>query len=353
MHLAAGVAAAGPPTFWVEINGRRTTYKGVAALRYVFEKRRDFPLAEKFAYRMLWKNIEDPESLFILARSVDLQRRPQEAAVYFTLLLRVLAKSEPAMVRKYKSLAERRLKLLNKEYDQRKAAFIGSAPGKRFVSPEQVDDGWMMNVEADLFGLHSLYAWKLVGGRTKGVKPDWIHNAQGRMHRSGLKLCDEVDGRKSVLFGVPIRAKPRQGEHPGMTATIKRLGHPTQVRTWNVGRCRFLRVGTKAYGFPYGLKVYADGAAGSREIFSQRIDVQRWSDLKIELPRLPELPELPRPSGTQPARRQENRSSEPKPSPAGTAPEQKHQQVVLELVVPQQQRWSEGVWLDYVDFFDN
>jgi hypothetical protein len=126
------------------------------------------------------------------------------------------------------------------------------------------------------------------------------------MHRSGLKYVDEVDGRKGVLFGVPLKAS-------GPAA--QKLGHPTQIKLTNLGKAPFLRAGVKGYNFPFVLKVYA----GGKEIASQSIGEKAWSDLKIDLK-----------------------------DAAGKA-----EQITVELVVPEDQQFGEGTWIDYLDFFEN
>jgi len=192
--------------------------------------------------------------------------------------------------------------------------YLASAAGKRFQGPQTVSDLWMTQVQCDLHCLHGLYAWKLVGGR-KDAKPDWIHNRQGTMHCSGMKHVEQVDGRKGVLYSVPVKAKTSQDADRFHRAILDRLGHPTRITTRNPGKCRFLRVGAKAYGFPFILKVYVSG----KEAFRRRIGTDAWADLKVDL---------------------------------GDAAD-KDEPVFVELVVPEGQKWSEGAWIDYLDFFDN
>ena len=121
-----------------------------------------------------------------------------------------------------------------------------------------------------------------------------------------MKYVERLDDREGVLFGVPLKA-----DHPRSV----RLGHPPHVTIQNVGKCRFLRVGTKAYNFPYVLNVLVDG----REILSQTISEKTWSDLKVDLQ-----------------------------ATAADSP-----QVTLELFIPPDQKYLEGVWFDYIDFFED
>jgi hypothetical protein len=172
----------------------------------------------------------------------------------------------------------------------------------------------MSQVEADLFSLHGLYAWKLVGGRND-AKPDWIHNTQGVLHRSGMKLVDEVEGRKGVLFGVPIKDKGSADADESNRKALDRLGHSSRIVARNIMGRPVLRAGARGYGFPFILRV----KDGDEEIFSQNVTEKEWSDVKVELSKRPVIPK----------------------------------QVMVELVVPEGQKWSEGVWIDYLDFFED
>jgi hypothetical protein len=278
---------------------------GMEALRYLNSTGQQAKV-EDYALRILWDDIRQPECLDILCRALEIVRKNEDAAVWNTILLRVLdEKAAPNDVTKYKAAAEKRLAPLNKGFEAQRAKYAASAAGKKFDSPESVDDLWMTQVKCDLNAPHNLYAWKLVGGR-KDTKPDWIHNAQGVMHRSGMKFVDSLDGRKGALFAVPMKAS---------SEGAKKLGHPTQITMTNTGKGNFLRIGAKGYNFPFVLKVYASG----KEIFSETISEKAWSDLKIDLK-----------------------------DAAGKAEE-----VTVELVVPEDQRYMEGAWIDYMDFFEN
>jgi hypothetical protein len=280
------------------------TLEGLEALRYL-HTRGEHVKAEQYAYHMLWSDIRQSEVMWLLADSLGKQGKKEDAAVFLTMMLQIWnedSKGPPGVSRKQ---AESLLAPLNKQFIALRAEYVKQAPGKRFDGPEKVDDGWMTQVKADLTPLHGLYAWKLVGGR-QDAKPDWIHNRQGTIHRSGLKYVDEVDGRKGVLFGVPLKLS-----HP----RAQKTGHGPHVTVVNVGRCPLLRVGVKGYNFSFVLKILD----GDRELFSQEISPKRWSDLKI---------------------------------PLGEA-SGKAQPVVLELLVPEKQGPSEGVWFDYIDFFEN
>ena len=281
------------------------TLTGIEGMRYANSSGQQAQ-AVNFGHKLLWQNIRQPECLDIMSRALEILRRNEEAAVWNTLLLRVLEdQASPADVTKFKAGAERRLTGLNKEFEAQRAKYVAKAAGKKFTSPEAVDDLWMTQVRADLTSLESLYAWKLVGGK-KNAKPDWIHNAQGAMHRSGMKYVEEVDGRKGVLFAVPLKAS---------SPPAQKLGHPTRLTMTNVGKLPFLRIGAKGYGFPFVLKVYA----GGKEIFSQTVNEKAWSDLKIDLK-----------------------------DAAGKAEE-----VIVELIIPEDQRAMEGAWIDYLDFFED
>jgi hypothetical protein len=58
---------------------------------------------------------------------------------------------------------------------------------------------------------------------------------------------------------------------------------------------------------------------GEEKIFEQLVNEKEWSDVKVDLSKRPMIPK----------------------------------QVTVELIVPEGQKWSEGVWIDYLDFFEN
>ena len=305
------------------------TVKGIEAMRLLYQ-RGEYARAAYFGYAEIWKDICKPDVLLLIGSSLERLGETEDAAVYYTLALRTLEFGKAADVRASARQIQAMLARVDAAHRQAKAQYAKTAAGKRFTSPRQVDDLWMSQVTCDLHCLHGLYAWKLVGGR-KDARPDWIHNRQGRMHRSGMKYVDEVDGRKGVLFSVPVKAKTSPDADKWHRAILARLGHPTQITTANPGHCRFLRIGAKGYGFDFILKAYLAG----REIFSQRIGTKDWADLKID------LQEAARPAGS------------PATAKSTTQPAAEAEAVTIELVVPKGQRWSEGVWIDYLDFFDD
>lgn len=122
--------------------------------------------------------------------------------------------------------------------------------------------------------------------------------AQARLVAYSL-LWKDVHGRRGGLFCIPSKKSKR----------LSRAVWQGPIRG------SVLRVGTRAYGFPYLLNVLA----GDQQLLSQRIGKDAWQDLRIPLP--PELAE--------------------------------DATLVLELVVPEGQRWHEGVFFDYIDFFRN
>ena len=297
--------------------GQQAPLTGIDALRAVHKSGKPAD-AERLAYSLLWNDIREPEVLFLLGSTEERLKKPQDAAVCYTLFLRVLDEAGkagttvPPDVAKQKPFAERRLKALKQDPDTVKAAYAKTATGKKFTTPEKVDDVWMTNVRGDLFGLHGLYAWKLAGGR-KDAKPDWIHNTQGAMHASGLKRADEVEGRKGVLFTVPLKDMNSQDADASNREGLQKLGHNSHVEAPNVGGGKFLRAGVRGYGFPVLLKV----KAGDKELHSETVGVDKWSDLKAPVP------------------------------------DTKGKVVSMELIVPEGRQYSEGVWIDYFDFFDD
>ena len=288
---------------------------GIDALRLVYKSGKPSD-AETIAYRLLWDDIRQPEVLYMLGSSEERLRKPEEAGVFYTLFLRTLAESKgqgvPPDVTKQRPFAERRLKALKQDPDTLAATYAKTAAGKKFPGAERVDDGWMNNFRGDLFSLHGLYAWKLVGGR-QDAKPEWIHNTQGAMHRSGLKRVDEVEGRKGVLFTVPLKDMNSKDADASNRDALQKLGHNSHIEVTNVGGCKLLRAGVRGYGFPVLVKV----RGGDKELLSEKVDVDKWSDLTVEVP--------------------------------GT----KGKALTMEFIVPEGQQYSEGVWIDYVDFFED
>jgi hypothetical protein len=267
--------------------------------------RRRYAEAEKHAYPLLWQTMERPGALELLSKILAQQDRDEEAAAYLTFFHRLLVeKGSEADKRKFLTSTERRLNALNREYDQRVEQYLAGAAGKQFTSPTEVDDLWMTQVSTQLLALHTLYAWKLNGGKPD-TDPNWIHNRQGVMHRSGMKLCEEVDVRKGVLFTAPFKED---------SEWVKHWGSPLQITTHNPGKCKYLRIGAKGYGFPVLLRIVVDG----RTIDEVRVDQKSWHDLKIDL------------------------------KDAAAAEE-----IFVQLLVPEGQQYHEGVWFDYVDFFDS
>ena len=257
--------------------------------------------AVKCAYVALWKDIRRPEALRYLILSLRQPNQREDAAAFTHILQWVLEDPQYKTYRnaaQLKRWAQTRLKTLDVAGRKRQKEYLARAGERRFTSPREADDLWMTQVRSDLRGLHGLYAWKLVGGRSDARK-DWIHNRQGRMHRSGAKYMDDVHGRKGVLFTVPAKKS-------------KRL---SRVILKNHGKGKVLRIGARAYGFSFLLNV----VAGEKRIFSKTVGKKNWEDLKVPL--------------------------DPAAAKAG--------EIVLELVVPEKQRWSEGVFLDYVDLFQN
>src|SRR3954471_23807058 len=175
---------------------------GVEAMRALHQSGKPAD-AERFAVQMLWNDIRQPEVLFYLATAEERLRKMPDAAAFYALFLRTLDEAAKGGggdaaypdVAKHKPLAERKLKGTKQDAAGLSAAYAKTAAGKKFTTPEAVDDVWMNNVRGDLFSLHALNAWKYAGGK-KDAKPDWIHNTQGVMHGSGLKRMDEVEGRK-------------------------------------------------------------------------------------------------------------------------------------------------------------
>lgn len=292
----------------IKDHGQKKTISGYAAVRYIYDHR-DYNNTARYGYLQLWNNIQQPDVLALVATAFEKQGKKDEATVFTTLTLRALEQASKDEVARYRAGAEQRLKRVNGAFEQLRAQYVARAARQPFTSPDQVSDLWMTQVKSDLHSLHGLYAWKLIDGR-HDAKPDWIHNRQGTMHPSGMKFCEEVDQRKGVLFGIPLRE--------GHVDEAGHASRPTRVTMPNLGHGRFLRLGTKGYGFSFVLRV----TCGQQELLKQAIPTDPWTDLKIDV-------------------------GEAAAAAAAGA------EVLLELIVPADQRWSEGAWFDYLDFFPN
>ena len=280
-------------------------------------RRGEYAKVKRIALADLWKDISKPQTLRHLVVALEKTGDREQAGAFCHILLGVLAQPKTATAPATPALrrwAEAQLSRLDVEFDKARRQYVTSAPARKFTTPQAVGELWMTNVHADPQCLHNLGAWKLVGGR-RDMKPDWIHNRQGRMHRSCLKLMDEVDGRKGVLHAITVKPASKFPDKKFLASQIDRLGHRPRITTRNVGKCRFLRAGVKAQKFPLILRVEAEG----KELLSQQVGAAKWSDLKIDLQ-----------------------------TSAG-----KDVQVIVELLVPAGQRWHSGGWIDYLDFFDN
>lgn len=311
--------------------------KVVQALRQLVA-RRQYAQARKLGYALIWRDLDQSEVMFLLGRALEGLNSKDEAATIYTLLLRTLeGKPDP---RRARPAATARLKVLDVDHQRRKAKFIAAATGRKFESPKAVDDGWMLTARCDLFTPYCLGCWTLVGPRG-GVPADWIHNRQGRLHRSGAKFIPAFDGRKGLLYTQSIRDKPDPKKHKGNDFHVMHLarlgGHPPHLTLTNFGGCRCLRVGVKAEERPFELRVYV----GDKRVLSQRIDSSKWWDLKVDLPQ-------PASAASRPASRPAHGGAA---SRATTQPAR--QKVVLELVSPEDQPYSGCVWIDYADFFVN
>ncbi|HUT31958.1 MAG TPA: hypothetical protein VNE39_00645 [Planctomycetota bacterium] len=280
--------------------GTRVQLKGLEAIKFLYQQG-DYPAATQFGYVALWKDIRQPEALFYTASALEKLNDREQAAVFHHILLRVLdedaAGASDPQVASRRALCQKALERLDGAYRLARADYLSTAPGQRFTAADKASDLWMTQVRCDLRGLHGLYAWKLVGGR-KDAKPDWIHNTQGAMHRSGAKYMDNIQGRQGVLFCIPL----------------KKSNKPSRLFWDGPAKGRLLRIGTMAYNFPYVLNVLV----GDKQAFSKAIGKDAWEDLKILL--------------------------EAEPS--------REARLVLELVIPESQRWAEGAFFDYIDFFE-
>lgn len=300
-RAAAALAVAAALGSCLGAAAAQVTLKGMDAAKVLFQNG-DYEKSKFAAGTVAFDDIWQPEALYHIGLCLEKLSDREQAAAFYHLTLRVLdegpkLKNDPRTPTR-KAMCQRALKALDKDFLAAQKQYADAAQGKKFPSPDKVDDLWTTQVKATLHPLHGLYAWKLFGGR-KDLKPDWIHNAQGVMHRSGAKCMDDINGRHGVLFCIPNK-KSR------LRSTL----------TWEgPAKGKILRIGAMAYNFPYLL----NALIGDKQIFSKTIGKDAWDDLKIPL----------------------------EAAPSQEAP------LVLELVVPEDQRWAEGAFFDYIDFFED
>jgi len=285
----------------VQAGARTTVLSPLESVKLLYQRGR-YAEARDYGYPLVWDDLNQPEPLYYVAQSLGKLGDRDQAAAFFHILLRVLDENPKskadARAPAWRAACQNALRTLDQGFEQARKKHADAAKGRKFTSPEEVDDLWMTDVRCDLHPLHGLYAWKLVGGR-KDAARDWIHNTQGTIHRSGAKLMELIHGRRGVLFCIPNRKSHR----------LSRI-------FWDGPRqAAILRIGTRGYGFSFLLNVLV----GEKQVFSQTIGTDSWADLRIPLG-----------------------------ADAGTnAP------LILELVVPETQRWSEGAFFDYIDLFEN
>lgn len=294
--------------------------EGIEALRYLAKQGQPVD-AEKVGYVLLWVDIRKPEEIALLAQSLAKMGRRSDAATWYRLFLRVAA-DKPDEAAPFKVAADSFLKFGDRDHDNLVKQYRAKAGGK-FPAPEAVSDLWMTQVTGDLSSLSELQAWKLVGGNKEAKDPNWIHNHQGVMHRSGLKLMDEVDGRKGVLMALPRPRATRQEKEtdkPKAAADDKpkeapAAGRGAAVRLPYAGKGKVLRIGAKGWTGDFILEI----SVAQQKLLSQRVTATQWHDLKVDLPAAIKVGD----------------------------------EIVVELLPPQGQRHHQGAWLDYLDVFED
>ncbi len=312
--------------------GRRViTVTGLDAVRHLSKTGKHIEV-EKFSYVLFWDDFRQPEAMHLLASSLAKLNRREEAATWYRLLLRVAEEYPSPEADKFKPFAANFLKFGESDHLKRAKEYDAQAGGA-FPGPDKVGDLWMTQVQADLHSFFALKAWKLTEGENKAEDDNWVHKAQGTMHRSGAKHVEHFLYRKGLLFTVPHPRKaeakkddkvdlfkdrkPDDDAKRDPTAALDKeahlLGRPTRVTIPWRGKGTVLRVGTRGYETNFILEVSAAG----KVIGEAKVQTTAWSDLKFTLP-----------SGMK----------------SGDI-------VTLELITPPPASWSEGAWLDYVDFF--
>jgi hypothetical protein len=296
--------------------------EGVEALRYMAKHGQPVDAAN-IAYVLLWPDIRKPEELALLAQAMVKMGRRADAATWYRIFLRV-AEEKPAEAAPFKTAADNFLKFGDRDHDALVKQYRAKAGGK-FPGPESVSDLWMTHVTGDLHNLHDLMAWKLVGG-PKGADPKSIHSLQGTIHRSGMKLMDEVEGRKGVLMALPRpRAAAPSREKPVEPAADDAKEKPKDapaaaprggaITFTYPGKGKTLRIAVRSLQAPFTLEVSIAG----KPLFTQNVTGAQWHDLKADLP----------------------------------ASLKAGDEILIELLPPQGQRSHQGAWVDYLDVFED
>ena len=297
------------------------TIQGMEAIRMLFRtgKIND---AEQFIYVEQWDDIRQPEAMHIRAQIIMRKNQRDIAATWYNLLLRIADDYPSVEGEKFRSNAEKFLKFGDRAHEKDAVAYLAQAGGK-FPGPEKVGDGWMTQVSAaDLHGLKALQAWFYIEGRPQVLRGDsmWIHTQKSAMHRSGLKWTEEVSERNGALFGVAHAKKPGGDEKKGPADINKEApkdGPPaaTRITYTYPGKGTMLRIGTRMWGSAFRLEV----KAGDKTILEQLVEGNSWSDLSAELP----------------------------------SSLKKGDKITVDLILPSATNHIHGVWIDYIDVFED
>jgi hypothetical protein len=263
----------------------------------------DFEQGKRVVCALIFDTDTDVDGSLCLARCLVETGDPEQGAAFYHIAQRILARTAPPPPEAaawQRQIAQALAKLDQRYAADAKAYREAATKPKHWESPAQADERWMTQAEFDPAPVHGLYAWRIIGGRSD--KPaDWLHNQQGAVHRSGAKWMDAIAGRKGVFF-YPTSGKRLHWRGPADKAV--------------------LHLGVFGQGNTCQVTVFVDG----KNMFEKRIagayvgaaDQAPWEDLVI---------------------------------PLGVGPEQRA--IEVEFTKPQDQRWADGVFIDYLEMCDD
>jgi hypothetical protein len=253
----------------------------------------------------LYQKDSGVEEEYLLGQAFEGLNRKQDAVALYTMCQRSLEELGPSADARLAAMgkdAQARITRLDIEGARQRKAYLDTAAGKHFESPEKVSDLWMTQVTATKLTYMNLdrpgaclnnamkKGWVFDGptatiikpppGKEKALQsPMKLTGPQQfpQRHVSGAGYIDQVGGRKGILHLNP-NWKTKQ---------------PGQLKIRNAGKGDFLRIGASSpvWSMP-NCEVAAsqDNAdfvlnvlVGDKKIFTQIVGGRKWTDLKIDL----------------------------------------------------------------------
>ncbi|KPK83755.1 MAG: hypothetical protein AMJ81_07380 [Phycisphaerae bacterium SM23_33] len=290
---------------------------------------------------MLYRTTDNFEAEYLLGRCQEGLGEKQRAVVMYQMCLRTIREAgkqeEPEAV-KMAADCRGRLKRLDTEGPRLAKAYLATAAGKKFVSPEQVSDLWMTQVTVTKLTLEMLghpgafvldaikkgwqfdrnlcaYVQPPPGGETNFKSPYTLKGPQpfAERHASGAAFVEAAGGRKGIL-----KTNPNWKEKKPARLTMRNTGKGNFLRIgtspaiWSCPTCEVAASQDKA-DFVLNVRV------GEKLLLTQAIAGRRWTDLKVDLGEF----------------------------------RGKDVEVVVENAAGGRHPYYEGAYFDYVDFFED